>query len=343
MRKIILIAVLLSALVAVPTAAFSAPSHEPVTLTLYTMPSGGIVYTLGFALAEIVNKHSEWLKINAVETASTFENMRYIVGHDEKKNEWLGSAVTIGIDQLAMPMKPFDKIGPWKKAKWVSLMASIGSPLITLDPGIKTWKDLKGKTFGLDTMGSTNQFMEEWLIDHAWHNRDQVRLTYGNTASIAVDRLLDGTLDVTWTGAVALGAGKFKEWKPMPPFERLLAAREVHVLDLDEKDVEKVRQATGASSFAIIGLKAKKVGKSDLPNFYGLLNSLGWLVHEDMDPAIVTELVRVIYENAGEFVNYHAVGAGITEDTIGELPVPKSDYHPAVIKFLEEHGKKVGR
>ena len=104
-----------------------------------------------------------------------------------------------------------------------------------------------------------------------------------------------------------------------------------------------LRSAIHATDSTLIGCKAKKIGKSDLPNFKGLLNSLGWMVHEDMDDEIVTEIVRVIYENAGEFGNYHAIGKGITPDTIGGLPVPKEEYHPAVVKFLESKGKKVGR
>jgi len=343
MKKTAIIVALSMVLIALPLTTFSAQQHEKVTLTLYTMPSGGVVYTLGFALSELINKNSEWLKVNAVETASTFENLRYIIGHDERKNTYFGSAVTIGVDQCALAMKPYNKVGPWKKVKWISLMANIASPQITLDPKIKTWKDLKGKTWGLDTMGSTNQFMQEWLMDHAWKNRGQVRLVYGNTANIAVDRLLDGTIDITWTGAVALGPDEYKEWKPMPPFERLLAARKVYIMDLDDKDIEIAREKTGATSLSLIGCKAKKIGKSDIPNFKGLLNSLGWFVHEDMDDDIVTEIIRVMYENAEDFGNYHAIGKGITKETLGGLPVPKEDYHPAVVKFLESKGHKVGR
>lgn len=153
-------------LVVLPFSNSHAAKHKKVTLTLYTMASGGIVYTLGFALSELINKNSEWLRCNAVETSSTFENLRYIVGHDEKRNTYFGSAVTMGVDQLALAMKPYDKVGPWKKTKWISLMANIGAPQITLNPNIRTWRDLIGKTYGLDTMGSTMQFIQEWLIDY---------------------------------------------------------------------------------------------------------------------------------------------------------------------------------
>jgi len=317
--------------------------HKEVTLNLYTNPSGGIMYTLGFALSEIINKNSKWLRCNAIETSSTAENLRYIVEHPDWKNTWFGEAVTIGVDQLAIGMKPYDKFGPWKGAKWLALMVNIGSPQVTLDPNIRTWRDLKGKRFGLDVMGSTNQFMQEWLMEYAWKNKKEVKIDYGCTGSIAVDRLLDGTIDITWQGAICLGPEEYKDWNPMPTLERLLAARKVYFMELDEKDVAVVREKTGLEAMGLIGGKAKKIGKTDAPNWKGLLNQIGWLVHQDMDDEIVTEIMRIIYEYSDEFVNYHAVGRGITKQTMGQLSVPRESYHRAAIKFLETRGHKVGR
>lgn len=90
------------------------------------------------------------------------------------------------------------------------------------------------------------------------------------------------------------GAGEYKDWKPMPPFERLLAARPVYIMELDEKDIAIAREKTGAESLSLIGGKAQTIGKSNIPQWKGLLNSLGWLVQEDMDDEIVTEMIRII-------------------------------------------------
>jgi len=345
MKRMLLLVALSVVLIALPlSGALATPQkHEKVTLELYTNPSGGIMYVLGFALSELINKNSEWLRCNAIETASTVENLRNIVGHPEKKNVWFGEAVTIGVDQLAIGMKPYQNIGPWKKTKWLSLMVNIGAPQVTLNPDIKTWRDLAGKRYGLDVMGSTSQFMQEWLMDYAWKNKDEVKIEYGCTTNIAVDRLLDGTIDITWQGAVMLGPEEYKEWKPMPTFERLLSARKVYFMELEEEHLAIVREKLGVESFALIGGKAKEVGKTEAPNWKGLLNCIGWLVHEDMDDEIVTEIMRIIYEHSEEFVKFHAIGRGITKETMGQLPVPRASYHRAAVKFLEARGHKVGR
>ena len=340
MKKSILIMLIALGLIIFPiSSTFAKKTH---TLNLYTNPSGGIMYVLGFGMSQLINKHSEWLQCNAIETSSTAENLRYIVGHDERRNTWFGEAVTIGVDQLAINMKPYN-FGPWKKTKWLGLMVNIGAPQVTLNPNLKTWRDLKGKTYGLDVIGSTSQFMQEWLMDYAWNNRKDIRIEYGNSAMIAIDRLLDGTVDITWTGAAMLGADEYKEWVPMPPFERLLAARKVYIMELDEKDIAIAREKSKCESLSLVGGKAKKIGKSDIPQWKGLLNSIGWLVHEDMDDKIVNEIIRIMYEYAEEFKNFHAVGRGINKETLGQLPVPRSSYHPAAIKFFEAKGHKVGR
>lgn len=295
-------------------------------------------------MAELINEHSEWLKCNALETASSYENLRTLVENEEKMVDiWFGEAVTMGVDQLSLAIKPYDEIGPWKGTKWVSLMVNIASAQVTLDPNLKTWRDLEGKTYGLDVIGSTNQYTQEWLMEYAWKNKDKVNIAYGCAGGIAVDRLLDGTIDITWQGAICLGAGEYKDWTPMPTFERLLAARQVYFLELEEEHIAMVREKTGLESMALLGGKAKTVGKTDAPNWKGLAVNIGWLVHEDMDDAIVTEIIRIIYEYSEEFVNYHAVGKGITKETVGELLVPRESYHPAVIEFLEAKGHKVGR
>lgn len=342
MKKRIFFVALSLMLVVVPLSSAST-QHKKVTLELYTNPSGGIMYTLGFALSELINKNSEWLRCNAIETASTVENLRNIVGHPEKKNVWFGEAVTIGVDQLALGMKPYKNVGPWKGTKWLALMVNIGSPQVTLNPKIRTWRDLEGKRYGLDVIGSTNQFMQEWLMDYAWKNRDKVKIEYGCTTNLAVDRLLDGTIDITWQGAICLGPEEYKDWKPMPAFERLLSARKVYFMELEEEHVATVREKTGLEAMGLIGGKAKRIGKTDARNWKGLLNQIGWLVHQDMDDEIVTEIMRVIYDYSGEFVNYHAVGRGITKQTLGQLSVPRESYHPAAMRFLEARGHKVGR
>lgn len=113
MKKIVMALLLCVALAVLPLS--SASAKKKVTLNLYTNPSGGIMYVLGFGLSELINKHSEWLRCNAIETSSTAENLRYIVEHPGWKNTWFGEAVTIGVDQLALGMKPYDTLEPWKQ------------------------------------------------------------------------------------------------------------------------------------------------------------------------------------------------------------------------------------
>jgi TRAP-type uncharacterized transport system substrate-binding protein len=328
---------------AVPSSTQAAVQHAPVTLRLYAHPSGGMAYVINFALSDIVNKNSKWLKINPMESTGALENIKAIMDNPDKKDVYFGASTTMGVDQLALGVAPFDKLGPASPVKWLSVMANISSCIVTLDPNIKSPADLAGKKFGLDTMGSSDQYVEEWLMQYAWNVKDKVKVTYGNTADVAVDRLMDGTIDVTWQGAMALGDAEYKDWAPMPSFERLLAAKKVYFLDVPAADMDVVRKQTKIDSLAVLGCQDKTVGKTDATKFHGIRNTLGWVVPNNMDEAIVNELINIIYAHAGEFATYHTGGKAITQASLGSIPVSKDAYHPAVVKFLESKGLKVGR
>lgn len=344
-KRIMVIGFSLVIAVSILSLTFVSPAfaqHKKVTVRLYTNPPGGLMYTMGFALCQLINKHSKWLRCHAIETTSTYENLRDLVGHPELDNIWFGEATTIGVDQLSLGLKPYKGIGPWKGTKWLALMANIGVPLITLNPNIKTGRDLSGKRFGLGPRGSTNSYMPRWLMKYAWGNWSKVIKEYGNSPNIAVNRLIGGTVDATWQGAVLYGPGKYKKWFPIPSFDRLLSARKIYFLKLNEKDMAKVRKKKGLEAFRLIYGRAEKQGINHTPKWAGLLNQIGWLVSKNMPADTVTEIMRILYTYANQFATYSPAGKGITKQSLGQLSVPRQSYDRAAIKFLESKGQKVG-
>lgn len=61
MKKITVIMALIMRMIILPFMVFSASRHKYVTLKLYTMTSVGVAYTFGFALSQLINRHSKWL------------------------------------------------------------------------------------------------------------------------------------------------------------------------------------------------------------------------------------------------------------------------------------------
>lgn len=84
-------------------------------------------------------------------------------------------------------------------------------------------------------------------------------------------------------------------------------------------------------------------GKTTIGPTTGKVVSLGWCVHKSFPDEVATEIVRIIWENADEFKNYHAVGRCISRKTIPQFAEAESSFHPAAIKFYKAHGvAKIG-
>ena len=60
-----------------------------------------------------------------------------------------------------------------------------------------------------------------------------------------------------------------------------------------------------------------------------------------MPDHVVTEILRVVYENVHKFKEYTFLGAILTQETLASLSVPAGSYHPAAVKFFNEKGIKI--
>jgi len=329
-------------LAALPFMGACAPKEvapEKVQLEMYSNPTGGIAYTMSYALSDLINKNSDMLSATCIETASTTENIKTLIAYPEKKDYFLGFGVTHSLYLSSLGIAPFTEV--WDEWKIVGLCAIVGSPLLTLDPNIKTPQDMIGKRIGLDPVGSTNEYIPTYLMMYAWDIWDKVDADYGFTADIAADSLMDGTIDVTWQGAVMLGPGEYKEWIPMPSFERILAKKQAYFIEMTDEDFAKAREGSGLGSVYPIGFRAQTVGETTSPDFKGMANPLLFWVHEDMPDDTVTEICRIFYEYAEEFEAYHAVGRGLTKETVADIPVARAKFHPAAIAYYESMGVEV--
>jgi len=324
-----------------PPEATTPPTHEPVALEIYSNPFGNAGYVLSFALSDLINKNSEWLRAVTIETPSGAANLQILQRSPEKSGVWVGYLNGLSLHHSTLGGAPFTLEKPFEMSvKAVSIAANIGVPFLTTDPNINTPQDLIGKTVALEPVGSTEEFVPRFLLE-AWGVLDKVKIvTMGFGAQS--DALIDGTIDLGRSGGVILGHEEFSDWAPISPFEALCMARETYIFPTTAEDYAMARENSGYPIYPIGG-KGKTIGKSTLPDWLGSQISNGWFVSEDMPDDVVTEIVRIIYENADLFKTYHANGAAIAKETVGGVAIPRDGYHPAVIEYLEAKGLKVGQ
>jgi TRAP-type uncharacterized transport system substrate-binding protein len=317
--------------------AIAAPAKK-VELKLWGGPLGSSGYVLSFAFAEIVNKYSSRIRISATETKGWAADVMgwQLLSGEEAKSLILGGPSPIHIKQGMIGEKPLK--GPFMEPRCLALMSHMPSPWATLDPKLKKAEDLRGKRIIFGGARSAFTFCMVAILDAWGLSGGNYKLLPGGFEQGA-DGLIDGTVDVAYMGSSAWGPGEYKEWTPNPAAERLYSSKVCYVIDPPLEAYKKAKEKTGYPIYAI-GCKAKKIGLSSLPNFYGMVNDTSWWVHKDLSDDITRELCSIIYDHINEFGNYHATGKFMFREALTDSACPKDWYHTEAIKFYKSKGLK---
>lgn len=344
MKKRVLFVVLASIVIGLPFSADvakgnPAQKHEKVTIEIYSNPMGNAGYVLSFALTELINKNSEWLRATCLETVNSAENYRILAKNPGKSKVWIGFGGPCSVRQAEIGAPPFEK--PILGMKAIALMTLNPIFLLTADHAIKTPEDLRGKRVVLFDVGFWLEDAMRGILDAGWNVYKDIKAVHISGFGRPADALINGTVDVVWMPGAAYGAGEPKEWQPIPASEKVMNARRCYPVPLTETAITAARKASGYPIYPV-RLKAKKVGKTDLPEIIGFGVHNSWWCHEDMDEEVAAEMSRIIYEYAEDFQKYHAAGKALSKETVYKIPIPRDKFHRGAIKFYESKGLKPG-
>ena len=318
---------------ALPTAV----AQPETKINILSNPFGASGYVLSFALADMINKNSTWLRAACLETKSSTVNVRTVAQDPEKrKNHLVFTSSYTNLD-AARANPPFKK--PYTTIRWVGKTIVVGATFISSSPKIRKPQDMIGKRVALGARGATTDIGPSAILD-AWGIKDKVKLSYlpwgpGKTA------FLDGTVDVHILSAIDIGGGHFS---PPPAGAEIMASpKPVYFIDADEKTCQKAREKTGYPIYPY-PVPAGALGKKQPDPILMQSQVLAWYADLAMDDKVVYEISRVMWENAAKFAEKHATGKGITQENIHMVPgLTEKDMHPGALKFAKEKGLKIGR
>jgi TRAP transporter TAXI family solute receptor len=316
-----------------------AASTDSYNITLYCGRLGMASYTLSVGLSEIVNKYSSRIRIQPMQTKANTQNIvEWSMLPKEKQMYAMGVVYPLTIWRAKRGEGSFRK--PFDAPRLLALLANNGTPLWTVDPNIKSGKDLVGKRISFADRGTDLGWAYPKIAEKAWGLTPDKYKSVPTGHGPGANALIDGRLDVAMVGSVAFTAtGGWEKWGPIPPSDRLLRSKKTYVVSFPEKAFKEVSEEIGFPLYPI-KYEAKKHGKSDLNRFVSFNCSNSWWVSKELPEDVVTEILSIIYEHADEFAKYHALGKSVTKQSLSMTYTNKTDYHPAALKFFEGKGNK---
>ena len=310
--------------------------HEKITVNLLLAPSGSVAYTLGYGVADIINRHHPWLKASAIETFGFVDNIKaYAAKSTEDKKRTIFFSNSIITDQASLGVTPFQK----KYSGLKPLFSMYQSALImaTTDPNIKRPQDLMGHRVSIGPIGITS-VSTLFMLREVFGVLDKVKATSMNF-SATKDAMLDGRVECAAMPFIKVREGKYL----LAPWGReVQASRPLYFLSITKEAFVK---AAKASPFSWVYTEVPKdgLGKNLPPKTIGgLYLPNGMFTGPETDPEIIYEFVKTISENIDELGTYHALGKAQNVKTLATGTWNEKSIHPEALKYFKEKEITVG-
>jgi len=318
--------------------ALPAPSQarEQVAIEILSMGFGGSGYVASFALSDLINKHSPWLRATCIQTGGSIENLKTLNAEPKRRKNTIiyGSWIAPYLSSKGLP--PFT--AKYGGARALSLAMNVVCFFATLDPNIKTGKDIAGKRVGFPPKASIGYINQQMVMKYAWNVWDTIKKEFlGWTACI--NALRDGMVDVAIANPIMAGDTAL----PNPALVELLAgAKKVYWIPITEDDLKIVREKSGYPLGRSLVCPAGALGPKQPNAVEGGRAVNNWWADVEFPNDAAYEVCRIIKEHYKAFWPYHASLKGLNPEMMGKAGSQESYFHPGAVKFYKEQGLKIG-
>lgn len=305
---------------------------EPYEIEIYTNANGTSTYVLGVALADLINKHSTWLKATALESPGPTETASMLMNDPDMQTKAIGYTIT---QDALLGLPPFE--GPIEDLRVLAGYGLVSNTFMSTSPDITTLQDLDGKRVALGTRPNMPRVdIQEKMFELMDIHPSFEYLTFGD----AVTALADGKVDAIIGGGFALSSDA-EEWAPNPAMAELMARTEIYYISYEEEYLWAAKEDLG--HMLLPGVMTIPAGKYDAEwnePVTIMADYLCWGCHKNMPDEVVTEVLTIMADHADEFVDYIANGGYISAENMAKLDTPEY-IHPAAEAFYESRGVEI--
>lgn len=312
--------------------------RSPMALTFYGDPLGSDGHSFSYATGDIIKKNHPWLTCSVVETMGNVDNIKRLNDLPlDKQKRSLSLAIDVLLNLAKYGKGPFGKTGPITDWRVLFTVYTPATHFQTIDPKIKTPKDLIGKRIGMPPRAHGLSKVASWILGPCWEVKDQVKLIHMPMGMLK-DALIDGTID-----AVAAGGMYFspEEGIKVSPFnEVIMAARkDVCAIGLSKEAFENGKKNAPKDPFTWGPVKANSLRQGYPKNNTGILRvALTVFTSKNMDEEVAYEIVKTAGENTHKYKEYFDKGKAARLETFIANAWSEKQYHPGALRYYKEKG-----
>lgn len=285
--------------------------------------TGGTYYPLGGMLAQMISNKVE---IGGKKLSATAETGNASVANatllSRKGIESAFVAADI-LDAAYKGIKQFDG----KNLKNIRALGALYPETVQLviraGAGVKTFKDLKGKSISSGSPGSGQwQLLGDLLAAHGMDRKKDIKEDY-SSFSQSVEKIKDGNLD-----ASLITAGT-----PTASVVELANHHDIMILPLTGPAIKELQKVQPYYADAILPANTYKGQTEDIKTI--AVRAI-WATHDQLDDDTAYNVVKALYENTDTLAKVHVKGKEISLDkALESVSIP---VHPGAERYYREKG-----
>jgi hypothetical protein len=298
----------------------------PQQLAIATGTTGGVYYPLGGALANYLSRGIPGMSATVEVTGGSVANFQLL---GAGRVGMLFGQVDAGVDAVRGQERFRGRPVP---ARAIAVLYTNRMQVVTTAAtGIQTMADLKGKRVSTGAPGSATETMAFRLIEGAGLDRDKdFRARERLSPAESTNAVKDGKLDAYF----------FVSGVPTSAVTDLAASPGVQVRLVDHDEfVPRIVEKHGPVYFPEVIPAGTYPGQATDNRQMSVANIIA--VREDMDPGLVTQILRILWENRQDWATVHAEARNfrLEGQKSAAAGIP---WHPAAERFWTGLGAQLG-
>lgn len=317
-----LMALLVCAMLLGSLAFGTAAAADRIFVGIATGGTGGTYYPLGGMLAQLI---SNKVTIDGKKVSATAETGNASVANATLLGRAGIETAFVAADILDAAYKGINQF-KGKNLKNLRALGALYPETVQLvvrgGAGIKTFKDLKGKSISSGSPGSGQWQLLGDLLKVYGLSRKDVKEDY-SSFSQSVEKIKDGNLD-----ASLITAGT-----PTASITELANHHTIAILPLSGPMIDKLREVQPYYARAILPANTYKGQTKDVETI--AVRAI-WATHDKLDDKLAYALVKALYENTDILAKVHVKGKEISLKTaLQSVSIP---LHPGAKRYYKEKG-----